>query len=194
MDWLKRAAVPDDEACIASMWLRSLCHGQDARASGLKAASQRGSSAQMQYWAELQPIVTALVRGADVVVCCDPERATYTTGAPAVIWGWLVTGEDTIYGCGIKRSVTRAGLGHDVARDMLGDRLDYPQRTVMDLVDLAALRLVPEAWFGEPGWLSSLRQMHTRVLEDDAVYQAVAAYVLDPTRAAWLPSSRRTAA
>jgi len=45
-----------------------------------------------EAWAELQPIVTALalIRGADVVACCDPERATYTPGAPAVIWGWLV--------------------------------------------------------------------------------------------------------
>jgi hypothetical protein len=192
-DWTIRPAVPEDESCIASMWLRSLCHGQDARAAGLKDAALSGSDAQMRFWEEHQPIVTALIRSADVVVACDPDRATYEPGEPAVLWGWAVCGDDIVFGVGIKRSASRAGLGPDIARDLLGDRLERHQRTVMDLVDLASLRMIPQTWGRERGWLSSLRQMSTRVIGGDALYRSVAGHVLDPQRERWLPSNRRAA-
>jgi hypothetical protein len=192
-DWVIRPAVRDDEPCIASMWLRQLCHGQDARAAGMRGASERGSDEQIAYWQELQPIVTALIRSAVVTVACDPERATHEPGAPAVVWGWAVTRDDVVFGAGIKRSVSRAGLGADLARDILGERLQRPQVTVLDLVDLASLRLIPPTWRRERGWLSSLRQLSQRVIADDALYQVVVRHVIDPTRERWVPSSKRAA-
>lgn len=192
-DWIIRPAVPEDEDCIASMWLRQLCHGQDARAAGLKDAAQRGSEAQISYWEQHQPIVTALVRGAQVTVACDPERSRYEPGAPAVVWGWSVCDGDIVYGVGIKRRVARAGLGQDIARALLGDRLERHQRTVMDLVDLSALRMIPQTWGRERGWISSLRQVSQRVLDGDALFRTVAEHVLDPSRERWMPSHRRAA-
>lgn len=193
-EWTLRPALPEDENCIASHWLRSLCSGQDARAAGLKEASARGSEEQIAYWAQHQPLVTALLRSADVLVACDPERASYGPGEVSVIWGWAVTSGDIVYGVGIKRSVARAGLGEEIARALLGSALLEPRRTVLDLVDLAALRMVPPQWNRERGWASSLRQLSARVIEGDALYRTVAAHVLDPSRAQWQPSSKRVAA
>lgn len=175
------------------MWLRQLCHGQDARSLGMKAASQRGSDEQVEFWEQHQPIITALIRTADVVVACDPERSTYEPGSPAVVWGWVVSRGDVVYGAGIKRSVTRAGLGRDLAQDLLGEHLTQPRRTVFDLVDLSSLRIIPSTWRRERGWASSLRQLSERVIGGDAMYQAIAGYVLDPQRERWLPNSKRAA-
>jgi hypothetical protein len=194
-EWTLRAAVPEDEGCIASMWLRQLCHGQDARAAGLKDAATRGSDAQVAYWEQYQPIITALVRSVDVVVACDPERSTYEPGQPAVIWGWAATHDDIVYGFGIKRRVVREmrDLALDIAEDLLGESLERPMRSVLDLVDLGALRMIPSAWKRERGWASSLRQLSERVIKGDTLYQAIAGYVIDPQRERWLPSSKRAA-
>lgn len=192
-DWTIRPAVPEDEDCIASMWLRQLCHGQDARAAGLKEAAQRGSDAQILYWEQHQPIVTALIRGADVVVACDPERVGYEPDSPAVVWGWAVTSGDVVFGVGVKRRVSRLGFGRDLVREMLGDRLDRYQRTVMDLVDMSGLRMIPATWGRERGWASALRQISQRVIDGDALFQKVAGHILDPKRERWLPSSKRAA-
>lgn len=192
-DWVIRRAVADDESVIASMWLHSLCRGQDARAAGMKDAADRGSDAHIAWWEMHQPIVTGLLRQADVVVACDPERVDYAPGKPAIVWGWMVSGVDVVFGLGIKRIVSNAGFGVDLARDLLGTRLERRQRTVMDLVDLQALRLIPATWVRERGWVSSLRHLSERVLEGDATYQGVANHVLDPKRVRWQPNSRRAA-
>lgn len=192
-DWIIRQAVPEDESCIASMWLRQLCQGQDAKAAGMKDAREAGSASQVEYWELHQPIVTALIRGSDVVVACDSERSTHEPGAPAVIWAWAATHEDCVFGVGIKRSAQRLGLGRDLARDVLHGALDRPMRTVMDLVDLAHLRMIPANWRRERGWMSSLRQVSERVLDGDVLFQAVAGHVLDPSRERWVPNSRRAA-
>lgn len=194
-DWTIRPGVADDEGCIASMWLRQLCHGQDARASGMKDAREAGSTSQIQYWEQHQPIVTALIRAAEVRVACDPERSTYEPGRPAVVWAWAVLQGDVVHGFGIKRSLVRASrdTAEELTRDVLGAALTEPRRTVMDLVDLGSLRMIPAGWRRERGWMSSLRQLSERVLGGDTLYQAIAGYVLDPTRERWQPSSKRAA-
>jgi hypothetical protein len=194
-DWTLRPAVADDEACIASMWLRQLCNGQDAKAVGMTAAREAGSDAQVEYWEQNQPIVTALIRSADVVVACDPERATYEGGSPAVIWAWAVTHGDIVYGFGIKRRFVREAraMAVDLTRDVLATSLERPMRTVLDLVDLAALRMIPTTWRRERGWASSLRQLSERVIGGDSLYQRIAGHVLDPKRERWQPSSKRAA-
>lgn len=194
-DWTLRPAVAEDEDCIASMWLRQLCSGQDAKAAGMTLAREPGSASQIEYWEVHQPIVTGLIRGADVLVACDPERSTYEPGAPAVIWAWAVTHGDIVYGFGIKRRIVREArdVAKDLTREVLAGALDRPMRTVLDLVDLAGLRLIPPTWKRERGWASSLRQVSERVIGQDPLYQAVAGYILDPTRERWRPSSKRAA-
>lgn len=194
-DWTIRPAVAEDEGCIASMWLRQLCHGQDAKAAGFKAARESGSPEQIAYWEQHQPIVTALIRAADVMVACDPERSEYEPGRLAVIWAWAVVHEDIVFGYGIKRSIVQASreTATDLTTEVLGVHLGRPMRTVMDLVDLSAMKMIPDAWRRERGWAASLRQLSDRVVRGDAMYQAVAGFVLDPTRERWLPSSKRAA-
>ncbi len=195
-EWVIRSAIPGDEPCLVSMWVRGLCSGHDARAVGLKEAAVRGSDAQVKYWEQLQPIATALVRSLDVKVAVDPERAGYEPGLPSVIWGWAAVDRDIVYGFGVKRRIVRDAhdLALDIARDLLGDALDRPMRTVLDLVDLATLRMIPHTWKRELGWAASLRQVSQRVIERDSMYQTIAAYILDPSRERWVPNSKRSAA
>lgn len=192
-DWTIRTAVSEDEDCIASMWLRQLCHGNDAVALGAKGARVAGSASQIAYWEQHQPIVTPLIRRATVRVACDAERATYEAGLPAVIWGWAVVTDDTVFGVGIKRAVARVGLGSELAKDLLGDLLDRPMRTVLELVDLSRLKLIPPSWHRERGWASSLRQLSERVIASDELYRAIAMHIIDPTRPRWTPNERRAA-
>lgn len=174
------------------MWLKSQMHARDTLESGLSQAHVDGHPDEIRAWKILQPIVTCLVRQAEVIVACDPERSTYEPGLPAVIWGWAVTEAETVHGVGIKRSVVRAGLGEDLARDLLGERLTTPQRTTFELVDLAKLKLIPKEWRRDRGWLSALRSLSTRVLDGDPMFAAVGGYVL-ANRDGWRPSSERAA-
>lgn len=186
--WVVRAYEAADESCIASMWLRQLCHGQDARAAGYREAGRRGSDEQIAWWEIHQPIVTALLAHADVVVACDPDRADYAPGQPAVVYGWAATDGEVVLGCGIKRRFAKAGLASELAVALLGDRLTRPQTYALDLVDLTGM--VPREWRREPGWASSLRQLSQRRLSGDGLYVRVAQHVVDPARAEWAPGSR----
>ena len=126
-------------------------------------------------------------------VACDAERSGYEPGRPAVIWAWSVCSDDTVFGVGIKRAVAHAGFGPELARDLLGDLLERPMRTVLELVDLSKLRLVPPAWRRERGWASSLRELSEHVLSHDALHRTVATHILDPNRPRWTPTARRAA-
>lgn len=192
-DWVIRRAVSEDEPCLASMWLRSLCASQKARDLGFTRARERGSDDQVAFWALHHPIVTSLLRTADVSVLCDPSRAEHAPGLPAVVWGWLVTGGDIVYGCGIKNSLQEAGVGRDIARAMLGDRLDREQVRVMELVDLHRLRLVPRSWVSDLEWWPTMRGLAQMALDRGSVATKVAEHILDPEREQWLPNSLRAA-
>lgn len=194
-DWTIRPAVPEDESCIAYMWLNQLCHGQDARSSSAKEAAVGGSATQIEWWEAHQPIVTSLIHGVDIMVACDPGRSVYEPGKPAVIWAWMAARGDYVYGFGIKRRLVREsrGLAVELAKDLLGDRLETPHRTVMDLVDLHKLRLLPLSWRRDRAWISSLRQLSIITLEGDPVYEAAARHVLDPRREHWTPNYERSA-
>lgn len=174
------------------MWLKSQMHARDTLESGLANARVDGHPDEIRAWKILQPIVTCLVRQATVIVACDPERSTYEPGLPAVIWGWAVVESGTVHGVGIKRSVVRAGLGEDLARDLLGARLETEQRTTFELVDLAKLKMIPKEWRRDRGWLSSLRSLSTRVLDGDSMFERVGDFVLS-RREEWRPSSERAA-
>lgn len=192
-DWLIRHGVPEDIDCIASMWLRQLCKGQDATATGYRDARTKGSDSEVWYWQENEPIVGGLIRSATVLVACDPDRSTYEAAYPAVIWAWAVMDGDYIYGVGVKRTAARSGIAEYIVRDLLGDRLDRPQSFVMDLVDLRNLRLLPSAWRKEEHWMSSMRRLSQARIAADETFLAAARHIVDPERVPWVPSSKRAA-
>lgn len=193
-DWVIRAAVPEDEDVIASMWLRSLCGSQKARDLGFIKARDRGSDDQIAWWALNHPIVTCLVRTATVQVLCDPLRSSHEPGQPAVVWGWLVTGDEVVYGCGVKNSMQDAGVGRDIAKALLGGRLEREQLRVMELVDLHRLRLVPASWISDIQWWPTMRGLAQMALDRGSVATRVAGHILDPEREQWLPNSMRARA
>lgn len=188
-DWTIRAGVPEDENCIATMWHTQLCHSDEAP----EGAAERGSEAEQAYRQENEPIVTALIRSAEVRVACDPERSTYEPGSPAVIWAWAVLGKDRVYQVGVKRTAVRAGIAEPMVRDLLGGRLERSQATVMQLVDLGKLRMIPKSWFIDKAWMQSMRRMLEDFGHRDRTFCDVARHVLDPERTPWLPSSKRAA-
>lgn len=193
-EWLIRPGVPDDESCIVSMWLNSLCKSMKALEAGFAESVVRTSDDYLAWWAINQPIITALVRTAGVRVLCDPERADYRNG-PAIIWGWLVAAGDTVYGCCVKRNMRRASLdcAIDIATDLLGNRLHKPQVQVIDLYDLRRLNLVPRSWTHDELWWPSMRGAVQASLYRDPVSVATLSHIADPKREPWVPNSQRAA-
>lgn len=192
-DWLLRPFEADDEDCVVSTWLKGFAHSREVSESGLDKAHVDGSEDERRYWKIHQPIVTALVGSCDVVVACDPERVHSVPGSPAVIWGWACTDGDTVHWVCVKRSAVKAGLGEDIVRDLLGDRLTRVQRTTFDLVDLSRMKLIPPSWKRDRGWLSALRSISSRTLDGDALFVKVGNHLLDVRREQWRTGTERAA-
>ena len=171
------------------MWLKSLCRSATARELGFTRAKTPGSDDQIGWWALNQPIVTGLIRQASVTVLCDPERSTHEPGLPAVLWGWIVTSGDTVYGCGVKKSVRDVGMGRDVARELLKDRLERTQLQVIELVDLQRLALVPGDWDVDHGWWHAMRYLAQMALDRDPVSAKLVTHIVDLEREQWVPNS-----
>lgn len=192
--WVVRDAVPEDEACLASMWLagyaRSREHGHDG-------AGKKGSPEQIQYWRVHQPIVTSLLRSCRVRVLCDAERVTYRPGSHAVIWAWSCSDGDYLHWVGIKsRMVQTADDAAGFFEDVVPEELRASRmRTTFDLVDLVGRGLVPSHWTRDRSWLPALRKLSERMLQPDlGRFAKVAASVLDVTRTPWEPSPTKEAA
>lgn len=192
VDWIKRPFVDEDEPCLVSMWLHSYCRSRDVGSSGFDGAEVPGSAAQIRYWRIHQPIVTALIRTADVDVICDPMRSEHTPGSPAIIWAWACfdssAAGDRVHYVGVKRSAARAGLARELVADLLGDRIGRACSLTFDPVDLRHADLIPPMWKSLPKFLSSLRAMSTYMASADPIYAAVGAHVLDIRRRGWEPA------
>lgn len=145
--WVKRAAVPADEDALVYLWLKSWAHSAYGIARG---AHKDATQDERDYWADEAPLVEALLRNATVEVVCDPERADYSDGQRAVLWAFACTTGDVVHWVGVKRSAVKAGIGADVVRDLLGDRLDKACGYTRELVELrtgaCGVRL-PRAWY-----------------------------------------------
>ncbi len=187
-DWTLRAAVPEDEGCVCSMWLRSLAFSRAAQQYGLEHVRDPASSDRQAWWGLNNPIVTGLFRRATVTVACDPERSAHEPGSPAVILGWAVIAGDVVYGMGVKNSAIQAGFGADIARALLGERLQGKQTYAMDLVDLWRLRLVPSDWQNGTEWWKSMLWLVEQSL-DQGVSRDVAHHISDPGREWWRPAA-----
>ena len=192
--WIVRDYVPEDEACVVATWLKGYAHAREVADTGLRDAGVDGSPDEIRFWRIHQPIVTALLGSARIRVVCDPQRSTYDDGHPAVIWAWACVDDDSVHWVMVKRSAIKAGLGEDLVRALLGDRLEREQRTTFELVDVARLRLIPKAWKRDRGWLAALRSLSTRMLDGDRAFAAIGNHVLDVHRRAWRASSERDAA
>lgn len=186
--WTLRPSEPSDENCLVSMWCKSHAHSREVREI-LPNANIDGSQDEIRHWRVHQPIVEALVHSCDVRVAVDPLRVHGTTSLPAVILGWACMSGEAVHWVAVKRSVVRAGLGDELVRDMLGDRLDRVQTTTFELVDLAKLKMIPALWTRDREWLSSLRSLSSRTLAGDKLFASVAGHVVDARRAQWQPSS-----
>jgi len=175
------------------MWLGSYARSNEVERQSMLGADVKGSPEQIRYWRVYQPIVTTRLRSARVLVACDPERAGYEIGRPAVIWAWCCVDDEAVHWVAVKHSAAKAGLAPDLVADLLGVRLEQEQRTTFELVDMAKLRLVPKAWKRDMGWLSSLRSMSMRVSKKDASYLAAANHLLDANRDEWRLAKERAA-
>ncbi len=175
------------------MWLKGYSKSREVHETGLEKASEPGHRDQIRFWKIHQPIVMGVLAEADVVVACDPQRSNYEPGQPAVIWAWACMTGDVVHWVAVKRTAVEAGLGEDLVRALLGDRLEREQRTTFEMVDMARLRLIPKNWKRDRGWLSALRSLSTRTLDRDVLFSRVGGHVLNMRREEWRPSSERAA-
>lgn len=183
----------EDEDCIVSMWLKGFAHAREVKETGLENAATDGHPDEIRFWKIHQPILMGLLPQSTITVACDPERADYLPGKPAIIWAWSCTSGDTIHWVAVKRNAAKAGLGEELVHALLGDRLDREQRTTFEMVDMARLRLIPKCWKRDRSWLATLRSLSTRMLDKDRLFASVGAHVLDQRREEWRQNSERAA-
>jgi hypothetical protein len=189
-DWTIRDAVPEDEPALVSMWLRAYAHSADARAD-FPGCHEKASPAEIAYWRAYQPIVTAILRAADVQVLCDPERVDYRHGQRAVIWAWTCTLGHRVFWASVKRPIVAGDpeLARDMVRDLLGDVLDAPAVAEWHQMDLHRLGMVPSGWKRGGAWRSAMLSLSQALLDGDALTAVVGAHILDPARPVWKPEA-----
>lgn len=192
-EWVVRPYEADDESCVVSMWLKAYARSREVVDTGLAKAGELGHRDQIRFWKIHQPIVMGILAESQVLVACDPSRVHAEPGQPAVIWAWACISGDTVHWVGVKRSAVDAGLGEDLVKALLGDRLEREQQTTFEMTDLSRLRMIPKAWKRDRGWLSALRSLSTRMLDKDRLFGAVGAHVLDQRREEWRISTERAA-
>lgn len=151
-EWVKRPFVPEDENGLIYLWEKSYAHSSYGKARG---AHRDGTADERAYWNDQAPTVEWLLANADVTVICDPERAQYEPGLPAIIWAFACTSGDTVHYVCVKRAAARAGLGADIVRDMLGGRLDKPCGYTHELVEMRSAACgvrLPRDWYVDSTW------------------------------------------
>lgn len=190
-DWVVRAAVHEDEACIIPMWIKQLAKGLEAKGARHRGAPPSWSDDEfLSFYARMHPIVEGLLRSsATIRVACDPERAQYHDGDLAIIHAWSVTDGDVVYGVGIDKRFKSAGFGGELASAVLGDALDRRMRMRLDIVDVRP----PPQWVRERGWSAPLTALSAANLGGDAMFARVAAHVFDRARTPWRPRERKVA-
>ncbi len=82
-------------------------------------------------------------------------------------------------------------IGRELVRDLIGPLASEPQRMTFDLLDLRKLRVIPEQWRRDNGWLSTLRTISRRRLDADTLFVDTAKHLLEA--APWLSNSERAA-
>lgn len=103
-----------------------------------------------------------LLEHATTILAVDAENPH----SPHGIWGWLIMSEpNVIHAIGVKRSCIKEGLGLDILKDLLGERMHSHQVTTLELPQLRSQRpgwkpnydLLgidrPKEWSLDPSWL-----------------------------------------
>lgn len=152
-EWVKRPFIrEEDEAGVLYLWLKSYARSAYGRA---RSANLTHSTFEREYWAEQAPLVEALLQCADIEVVCDPDRVRASEAGPAVFWGFAATNGDTVHYVCVKRDAVRAGIGADIARDLLGSRLERACGYTHELVEMrpgGCGVTVPREWFVDSTW------------------------------------------
>lgn len=175
------------------MWLKGYAHAPEVREAGLAEASVDGSADEIRYWRIHQPIVTMLLRNERVRVACPIDRAGYENGQKAVILGYACTSPERVHWVGLKRSIMQLANGAvaaELMRDLLGESMLGPHRVSFDLMDVRKLKLMPETWRRDRGWINALRILSTHVLDGDELFMRLADGLFDDGHA-WDPKDGR---
>ena len=136
----------DESFCLYS-WLFTFARSEHGKRWNANALRQIGQ--QDHVWSEHRPIALRLLREADTRIACDNDDDD-------TILGWAcVDGPGVLHYAAVKHTVGRE-LAPDVARLLLGDRLDSPQLVTHEQCGLrvAGVRHVGE-WKFDPYWLAS---------------------------------------
>lgn len=183
MSWVIRPSLAEDEDCLVPMWLNAYANARDAQVDF--------PGDKVRFWRAYQPIVTALVRSADVRVLCDEKRAHYEPGRKAVIWAWSCTLGRRVFWVGVKWPIMRdlPEEARDMVRALLPDELDAPAVAEFHQMDLHRLGMLPEAWRTSHAWRVSMLNLSQALLEGDALSAVVGAHLLDPARPVWKPEA-----
>ncbi len=140
-EWLKRpyGSHKDDEDGVIYQWIRSYAHSSYGMHQG---AHKRHTPEAFRFWEQHRPFILALMRSSEITLACD-------AGAEHVIWGWLATQGDTVHYCFVKRSVVKAGLGLEIVKDLLGERLTKQTPYTMELVEMRRVPglYIPRQWY-----------------------------------------------
>lgn len=132
------------------------------RAGGSKSLDEHAGGApspeaidrQRAFMDAHQPIWVWLLRNADVSLAVD--RAD-----PKIILGWLITSRPNIvHVVGVKRNAIEHGFGPEIARELLGDRLDTHQVCTLEAPQMRtrggndSIGIDrPREWSMDPTWL-----------------------------------------
>lgn len=158
-DWTRRRSVPQDEACLAALWLRSYARSYNC----LRRGAHLPGEPERRYFFSHGPVVEHLLRSPAVValVLCDPERSDYQPGSPAVIYAFAATGPgDVVHAVVVKRSY--AEFAREMTLDLLGDRLARPHVCSHVLPEMMARGggpsacgvSFPSSWVVDEHWLA----------------------------------------
>lgn len=197
--WVIRDALPDDEPCLVSMWLKAFAHAPEVRSNGrlnpdgvvFPKANEDGHPDEVAYWRAYHPIVTSLLASGRVRVACPEGRALYTDAGPAIIAGWSCTTPGLVHWVAVKRQI--ASKHPDDARGLIAELLgeiEPSDRATFDLLDAKKVNALP-ALRRETDTLSALRVMAQRSLGGDALFARVVGRIM--AAKAWTPSSERAA-
>ncbi len=158
-EWVLRAYDPEtDEGGVLALWIRSYEHSAYGIARGAHfrdgdgslVAGQRSpkSETARRFWNEHRPFFLEVMKRATITVACDPERVHASELGPPIFWGFSVTEGETLHYCLVKRNFVKAGLGRDIASDLLGDMLAKPTPYTLEQVELRRMPgLMPRNWF-----------------------------------------------
>jgi hypothetical protein len=147
VSWIVRPYdAATDEAFVLHSWVTSYMRGRAGRA--LRACgAKRSAEGERMFWRDHRAIVLGLLSRASTVVACDAERASHTDSGEPVFFGFATCEGDLVHYAFVKRSASAVGLGRDLARDLLGDRLDRACGYTFEQVDLRRLGMLPSSWY-----------------------------------------------